>query len=59
MKNMRGQNIVEYILLVVAVLLVFLVILNPQSGTIKKSVETTINGTADQISIITSQIKFQ
>ena len=50
MKNAkRGQSIVEYVLLVVAVVLVFLVLLNPHSGLIKNSVERTLNSTVDVI----------
>ena len=59
MKNNQAQNIVEYILLVVAVILVFLVVLNPRSGLLKKSVEKTLNGSVDQIGNITNEIQFK
>ncbi len=63
MKAKKGQNIVEYILLAVAVILVFLVILNPQSGPLKNSVERTINSTVDKINELgqnnSNTIRFQ
>ena len=49
MKTQQGQNIVEYILLVVAAILVFLVILNPRSGPLKSSVERTLNSATDNL----------
>ncbi len=52
-----GQNIIEYILLVVAVILVFLLLLNPQSGLIKNSVERTLNSTVNMIDQINKEIK--
>ncbi len=58
MENNKAQNIVEYILIVVAVVLVGLVFLNPQSGAVKKSVETTLNSTVDAVDNITQSIKF-
>ncbi|MBI3602016.1 MAG: hypothetical protein HY209_03890 [Candidatus Omnitrophica bacterium] len=59
MKNNKGQNVVEYILVAVAVVLVCLVLLNPQSGPVKKSVETTLNSTVDSINSIANTIQFQ
>jgi hypothetical protein len=61
MKNHKGQNIVEYILMAVAVILVMLVILNPKSGPLKHSVERTLNSTTnqlDKLSTGTSSIRF-
>jgi hypothetical protein len=55
--NNNGQNIIEYILLAVAALLVYLVLLNPHSGPIKNSVEATLNRSVEQIDNITSEIK--
>lgn len=57
-RNFKAQNIIEYILLVVAVLLVFLVFLNPKSGPMKNSVEKTINGTVNMIDSAANEIKF-
>lgn len=54
--NCQGQNIIEYTLLVIAVILVFLVILNPQGGLIKSSVETTLNKTVEMINNTTREI---
>lgn len=49
MNNQKGQNIIEYILMAVAIILVFLVILNPRTGTLKNSVERTLNSTTDKL----------
>jgi len=61
MKTQKGQNIIEYILMSVAAILVFLVILNPKTGPLKKSVETTLNSTTDKLNSLStgsSAIKF-
>lgn len=55
--NSNGQNIVEYILLVVAVLLVFFVFLNPHGSPLKNSVETTLNSTINLIDNAASEIQ--
>ena len=58
MKGIRGQSVVEYILLVVAVVTVLIVFLSPQ-GPYKKSLEKSFfNATINQIKKNTSQIKF-
>ncbi len=55
--NFKGQSIVEYILLVIAVILVFLVVLNPLKKTqVKESIETTLNRTVDMIDNTTKEI---
>ena len=59
METQKGQSIVEYILMAVAVLLVFLVILNPQSGPLKASVERTVNSTADKIDQLGQSIQLR
>ena len=56
--NSEGQSIVEYILLFIAVVLVFLVILSPQNGMIKTSVEQTLNRTVEMINNTSSEIVF-
>ncbi|MEI7998985.1 MAG: hypothetical protein WCH62_05720 [Candidatus Omnitrophota bacterium] len=57
--NNKGQSVIEYILLAVAVILVLLVIVNPHSGPIKDYVNTVINSIPEQIGNITSNIHFQ
>lgn len=57
MKDNKGQNIIEYILLVVAVILVFLVLLNPKSGPVKTSIETTLNSTVNMIDATNQDIQ--
>jgi len=59
MKNHKGQNVVEYILIAVAVVLVGLVFLNPQSSPVKNSVETILNSTVNSIHNIAQSIHFQ
>ena len=52
MDTQKGQNIIEYILMAVAVILVFLVVLNPHSGPLKNSVERTLNSTTHQLNLL-------
>lgn len=59
MKNGKGQNIIEYILMMAAVIVVFLIFLNPHSGPVKNSLERTLNSTVDKIANITAQINLQ
>ena len=55
--NRKGQNTVEYILLVVAVLLVFIVFLSPQ-GPYKTTVEKILfNTTVNQLQGLSDEIK--
>ena len=49
MNNQKGQNIIEYILLSVAVILVFIVILKPNTGPLAQSVNRTLNSTSDKL----------
>lgn len=56
--NLKGQNVIEFILLFVAVVLVFFVLLNPHSGLIKKTTETTINSTINMIDHTKNEIRF-
>ena len=58
MRSQKGQNIVEYLLLVVAVLAVMILFLKPQ-GKYKKAVEhIVLNSTNDKIKNLTDEIKF-
>ena len=43
----QGQSAIEYLLLLLAVIVVIILFLN--SGQVKRSVETSINGTADLV----------
>lgn len=57
-RGKRGQNVIEYILLIVAVLVVFIVFLSPQ-GVYKRALENTLmNGAVKQIKGFSDQIKF-
>ena len=56
--NNRGQNVVEYILLITAVVLVFIVLMAPQ-GRFHKAVETNLNSLPSAINSLTGEIKFK
>ena len=54
----RGQNVIEYILLVVAVVVVFIIFLNPQ-GKYKAAIENKLfDGTVKQLENTRSGIQF-
>ena len=56
--NRKGQNVMEYILLVAAVLGVFIVFLSP-TGKYKKTLENSLfNGTIKQLESVKNEIKF-
>ena len=56
--NSKGQNVIEYILLVVAVLLVCIFFLR-KDGAIRYSIENSLNATmVGQIQFISNQIQF-
>ena len=57
MKDRKGQNVVEYILLVAAVVVVFILFLGP-NGPFKKAVENSLmKGTVTQIQHFSDQIQ--
>jgi hypothetical protein len=59
MNNRKGQNTIEYILLVTAVLAVFIIFLNPQ-GNYKRSVEDAFfNSTLHQVKNASDAITFR
>lgn len=54
----RAQSIIEYIVLVTAVVMVFIVFLNP-NGPFRRTVENLlINGTVDQINAMVNEIYY-
>ena len=56
MRNNRGQNAVEYVLLVVAVLTILIIFLSPH-GKYKSAVENTLfSGTVNQIQGFSNEI---
>ncbi len=58
MQRNRGQNVIEYILLVVAVISIFVVFLHPD-GPFKKRVERTLyDSTVKHIKGVSSEIQF-
>ena len=56
--NNKGQNIVEYILLVVAVVLVCLVIASQNGGPMKTATNTSLSSFEIQINHLNDEIKF-
>ncbi len=56
--NNKGQNVIEYILLVVAVLTVFILFLNPQ-GSYRQAIDKTVlNGTTTLIENLNNELQF-
>ena len=55
----KAQNLVEYILLAAAVIVVFLILLNPQQGPMKQSVERSMNQSVDMINGMANSISFR
>ena len=59
MRGCKGQNIIEYVLLVAAVIAICIVFLKPQAGNpMYDSVNATLNSIVNQLNNINSQIKF-
>ena len=56
--NRKGQNVVEYILLVVAVVVVCIFFLR-QNGPFKSAVEKSLDTTTQRIDKASSEIKFK
>jgi hypothetical protein len=54
----KGQNVIEYLLLVVAVVVVLLVFMNPQGGPMKNAMENIANGTVAGIDRLNKELKF-
>jgi hypothetical protein len=59
MKTQKGQNLVEYILLAVAVILVFLVILKPKDGILSNSVNRTLNTSVNLVDSLSQSINIR
>jgi hypothetical protein len=55
MRDSKGQNVVEYVLLVTAVLLVCIYFFT--SGVMNKSLNTTLNSMVNQLDNINSEIQ--
>ena len=58
MRDSKGQNMVEYVLLVTAVLFVCIYFCRP-GGLMSTSVNASLNSIVNQINNINSQIKFE
>ena len=60
MSNAKGQNMVEYVLLVTAVLLVCIYFFTPMSGGLMpNAINASLNSIVNQINNINSQIQIQ
>ncbi len=53
----EGQNIIEYLLLMVTCILIFLVFLSP-SGLFRNRIENTVNGTVNQLEDMANNVVF-
>jgi hypothetical protein len=58
MRNKKAQNVVEYVLLVAAVLVICIYFLGP-GGPMSQSVNSSLNSIVNQINNINSQIQLQ
>jgi len=59
MGNSKGQNVVEYVLFITAVLLVCIYFFTPMSGGVmSNSVNASLNSIVNEIGNINSQIQF-
>ena len=57
MRNAKGQNMVEYILLVTAVLLVCIYFFTSHTGGMPNSLNASLNSMVNQIDNLNGQIK--
>ena len=57
MKDSKGQNMVEYILLVTAVLLVCIYFFMTKSGPMSNSINASLNSIVNQVNNLNSEIK--
>ena len=57
-KTLRGQNVIEYLLLTAAVLVVFIVFFNPSNGPAKRALENITNDMVLDIRRLNSEIQF-
>ena len=53
--HQQGQNVIEYLILLVSCIVVFLVFLNP-SGLFKNQMETIVNQTVNQLEDMASNV---
>ena len=53
----EGQNIIEYLLLMITCILIFLVFLSP-SGLFRNMLENTVNGTVNQLEDMAHNVVF-
>ena len=56
--NTKGQNVVEYLLVVVSVVLVALYIMNTQNSPMKTAVENVLQDAVTDIDGLRSELKF-
>jgi Flp pilus assembly pilin Flp len=60
MKNAKGQNMVEYVLLVTAILLVCIYFFTARSGgPMPSAINASLNSILNQINTVNSQIQLQ
>lgn len=58
MRNCKGQNVIEYVLLVVAVLIVCIIFFSHNNGPMPQSLNTSLNGMVKHLDDLSGQIKF-
>jgi hypothetical protein len=56
--NTKGQNVVEYLLVVVTVVLVALYIMNTQDSPMKRTLENVLNDSVGDIDRMKSEIRY-
>lgn len=57
-KSFRGQNVVEYLLLTVAVVVVALSVFRTGGGPMKRAMENMLNGTVNGIKVLNSELRY-
>ncbi len=57
--NKRGQNIIEYILVITVVLVLLLIALNPKTGFMKDAVNGIFDAAVDGIETISTSEEFK
>jgi hypothetical protein len=58
LKNAKGQNIIEYLLVSVAVILIALAFMNTQNSPMKTAVENVLQDAVTDIDGLRSELKF-
>jgi hypothetical protein len=56
--SVKGQNVIEYLLLTTACIVVFFVFMKPSNGRMKNTLENVVNSTVSEIDQLNKELKF-